>query len=103
MMILKKIILISGSIAVFFSINVQAAESFNQMLTAFKSNEKLFVVERESESLAVIDQGMPKGSISGMHNMNHGVVKFYDKDGYVISRDGYIAKFDPESEKILEE
>lgn len=103
MMILKKIILISGSIAVFFSTNVQAAESFNQMLTAFKSNEKLFVVERESESLAVIDQGMPKGSISGMHNMNHGVVKFYDKDGYVISRDGYIVKFDPESEKILKE
>ena len=46
---------------------------------------------------------MPKGSISGMHNMNHGVVKFYDKDGYVISRDGYIVKFDPESEKILKE
>ena len=35
--------------------------------------------------------------------MNHGVVKFYGKDGYVISRDGYVIKFDPKSEKILSE
>jgi protein NirF len=100
-MILKKIVL-SASIAALFFLNAEA-QNFNQMLTAFKSNEKLFVVERESESLAVIDQGMPKGSISGMHNMNHGVVKFDGKDGYVISRDGYIVKFDPENEKILKE
>jgi protein NirF len=35
--------------------------------------------------------------------MNHGVVKFYDNDGYVISRDGYIIKFDPIEEKIIKE
>lgn len=35
--------------------------------------------------------------------MNHGVVKFDGKDGYVISRDGYVVKFDPISEKILAE
>jgi protein NirF len=51
----------------------------------------------------VIDEGMPKGHMTGMHDMNHGVVKFYEKDGYVISRDGYIIKFDPSSEKILKE
>lgn len=34
-----------------------------------------------------------------MRNMNHGVVKFGGKDGYVISRDGYVIKFDPITEK----
>ncbi len=100
-MTLKKIVL-SASIAALFFLNAEA-QNFNQMLTAFKTNEKLFVVERESESLAIIDQGMPKGSMSGVHNMNHGVVKFDGKDGYVISRDGYIVKFDPENEKIVKE
>ncbi|MDP2893299.1 MAG: nitrite reductase, partial [Sulfurimonas sp.] len=60
-MILKKIVL-SASIAALFFVNAEA-QNFNQMLTAFKTNEKLFVVERESESLAIIDQGMPKGSM----------------------------------------
>lgn len=100
-MIFKKLVLSASAAALFF-VNAEA-QSFNQMLTSFTSNEKLFIVERENESLAVVEQGMPKGSIAGMHNMNHGVVKFEDKDGYVISRDGYIVKFDPVNEKILKE
>jgi protein NirF len=68
-----------------------------------KKSEKFFVVERENSSLAIIENGLPKGRIEHVHNMNHGVVKFYEKDGYVISRDGYVVKFDPESEKILQE
>lgn len=83
-------------------VNLQA-KGVNPVLSMLKGNEKLFIVERESESLAVVEQGMPKGSISGMHNMNHGVVKFFEKDGYVISRDGYIVKFDPQNEKVLKE
>jgi protein NirF len=67
------------------------------------AKEKFFVVERESESLATIYDGLKRTNIEGMHNMNHGVVKFEGKDGYVISRDGYVVKFDPESEKILAE
>jgi protein NirF len=67
------------------------------------AKEKFFVVERESESLATIYEGLKRTNIEGMHNMNHGVVKFDGKDGYVISRDGYVVKFDPESEKILAE
>ena len=67
------------------------------------AKEKFFVVERESSSLATIFNGLKRTNIEGMHNMNHGVVKFRDKDGYVISRDGYVIKFDPESEKILAE
>ena len=67
------------------------------------AKEKFFVVERESESLATIYDGLKRTNIEGMHNMNHGVVKFDGKDGYVISRDGFVVKFDPESEKILAE
>jgi len=72
----------------------------SEMLNA---NDKLFVVERENSSLAIIEHGMTRGHLEGMHNMNHGVVKFEGKDGYVISRDGWVVKFDPENEKILRE
>lgn len=67
------------------------------------ATEKIFIVERESQSLAVVEKDLTRNHIENMRNMNHGVVKFYGKDGYVISRDGYIIKFDPESEKILKE
>ena len=79
------------------------AQGVNPILSALNTNEKVFVVERESNSLAVIDRGMTKGHMKGMHNMNHGVVKFDGKDGYVISRDGWVVKFDPEKEVIVKE
>lgn len=84
-------------------VGIAEAQGVNPILASVKGEEKVFVVERESNSLAVIEQGMTKGHIDGMHDMNHGVVKFYDNDGYVISRDGYIIKFDPQNEKILKE
>ena len=37
--------------------------------------EKYFVVQRESESIAVIENGIKYSTIKNMHNMNHGVVK----------------------------
>ncbi len=67
---------------------------------AMSAKEKLFVVERESSSIAVIENDILKSKIKNVHNMNHGVVKFDGKDGYLISRDGYVVKFDPVSEKI---
>ncbi|APW64791.1 MULTISPECIES: cytochrome D1 domain-containing protein [Arcobacteraceae] len=72
-------------------------------LSSSYAKEKFFVVERESSSLATIYNGLKRTNIEGMRNMNHGVVKFEGKDGYVISRDGYVIKFDPEAEKILAE
>ena len=63
------------------------------------AHEKFFVVERESQSVAVIEDGLVKDHMEHMHNMNHGVMKFDGKDGYLISRDGYIVKFDPLTEK----
>ncbi len=67
------------------------------------ASEKIFVVERESSSLAVIKNGLVSFHLKDMHNLNHGVVKFYGDDGYLISRDGYVVKFDPRSEKKLKE
>ena len=100
-MILNKFLIGASLLGAFF-INADA-KGVNPLLAMLSTNEKIFVVERESESLAVIEQGLTKGHISGMHNMNHGVVKFYGNDGYVISRDGYVVKFDPKAEKILKE
>ncbi len=80
-----------------------SAQNLNPVLSSLNTNEKVFVVERESSSLAVIDHGLPKSHMTGMHNMNHGVVKFEGKDGYVISRDGWVVKFDPEKEVKVKE
>ncbi|MCF6200873.1 MAG: nitrite reductase [Hydrogenimonas sp.] len=68
-----------------------------------KSKDKIFVVERENSALAVIENNMFKGEIKNLHNFNHAVVKFRDNDGYVITRDGYVIKFDPIKEKKLKE
>ncbi len=61
--------------------------------------EKVFVVERESNSVAVIQEGLTRRHMKKMHNMNHGIIKFKGKDAYLISRDGYVVKFDPKTEK----
>jgi len=63
------------------------------------AKEKFFVVERESSSVAIIEDGLTKSHMKNMHNMNHGVIKFDGGDGYIISRDGYIIKFNPITEK----
>ncbi|WP_456391852.1 cytochrome D1 domain-containing protein [Nitratifractor sp.] len=67
------------------------------------AREKIFVVERENSALAVIDFNLKVNEIKDMHNFNHAVVKFRDNDGYVITRDGYVIKFDPLKEKKLKE
>jgi protein NirF len=100
-MILNKLLIGTTLIASLF-INADA-KGVNPVLRMLDTNEKVFVVERENNSLAVIEKGMTKGHIEGMHNMNHGVVKFDGKDGYVISRDGFVIKFDPEKEVIVKE
>ncbi|RLA81093.1 MAG: nitrite reductase [Epsilonproteobacteria bacterium] len=98
---LKKLLLTSIVIASIFS--NASAKGVNPITAMLNTNEKIFVVERESESLAIIEKGLTRGHITGMHNMNHGVVKFDGKDGYVISRDGWVIKFDPKKEIILKE
>ncbi|BAF70896.1 cytochrome D1 domain-containing protein [Nitratiruptor sp. SB155-2] len=72
------------------------------VLTVF-AHEKVFVVERENSALAVIENHKLKNEIKNMHNFNHAVVKFIENDGYVITRDGYLIKFDPIHEKKIAE
>jgi len=67
------------------------------------ASEKIFVVERESESIAIINKGLTKSHMKNMHNMNHGIIKFDGDDGYLISRDGFVVHFDPKTEKVLQE
>jgi protein NirF len=86
---LKKIIVATGLVASLF--------------IQLNASEKYFVVERESNSVAVIENGLPTGHMEHMHNMNHGIIKFYNKDAYLISRDGYVVRFNPETEKKLNE
>ncbi|MCI0500654.1 MAG: nitrite reductase [Epsilonproteobacteria bacterium] len=76
---------------------------FLGLLVSLFGTEKFFVVEREDSSLAVIENGKVSDKIINMKDMNHGVVKFYKKDGYVITRDGYVLRFDPQTHKILNE
>ncbi len=65
--------------------------------------EKIFVVERESQSVAVIEDDKLISRMNNLHNLNHGIIKFDSNDGYLISRDGYVVRFDPVSEKVLNE
>ncbi len=73
------------------------------LLEALFAKEKLFVVERENSALAVIEDHKLKNEITDMHNCNHAVVKFIENDGYMITRDGYLIKFDPVKEKKTKE
>jgi len=100
MKLLKNTFLIIGSLAVILSAS-QLPKDPSLILP--KSKDKLFVVERENSALAVIENNMLTDEIKNMHNFNHAVVKFRDKDGYVITRDGYIIKFDPIKNKKLKE
>lgn len=87
------------TIAAWLWIAVACIYAKPQFTVSQEAKEKLFVVERESESLAVIENGLVRSHMRRMHNMNHGVVKFDGEDGYLISRDGYVVKFDPVTEK----
>ncbi|BCD68867.1 cytochrome D1 domain-containing protein [Nitratiruptor sp. YY09-18] len=73
------------------------------VISTLFAHEKVFVVERENSALAVIENHKLKNEIPNMHNCNHAVVKFIERDGYVITRDGYLIKFDPVREKKVAE
>ena len=73
------------------------------VLSSLEAREKLFVVERENAALAVIEKDRFDKEIKEMHNLNHAVVKLRDNDGYVITRDGYVIKFDPVHDRKLKE
>jgi len=100
-MLLQKLLLTTTT--VLLTLSCLHAGEVKPAKETHRINEKVFVVERESSSLAIIENSLPKSHLENMHNMNHGVVKFEGKDGYLISRDGWIMKFDPEKEVKLKE
>lgn len=67
------------------------------------AKERVFVIERENSSVAVIEDNKFLNRIEHLHNLNHGVIKFHKDKGYLITRDGYIIKFDPVSLKVEKE
>jgi len=78
---------------------VYALILFGLLSVSVEAKEKYFVVERESRSVAIIEDGLVKRHMKNMHNMNHGIIKFDGEDGYLISRDGYVVKFNPQTEQ----
>ncbi|MEP9410736.1 MAG: NirF protein [Candidatus Brocadia sp.] len=65
--------------------------------------EKVYVVERERERLAVIENGTLSGEIENLGNLNHATVKFNKNFMYVISRDGYLSQIDTVSNSLLKQ
>ncbi len=63
--------------------------------------EKIYVVERERGSVAVIEDGKLIGRIENLGNMTHSTIKFKDNHAYVISRDGWFSKIDVKNDKLL--
>ncbi len=64
-------------------------------------SEKLYVVERERGSIAIIEDGKIKGKVEDLGNLNHATVKFKDGYAYVISRDGWLSKIDLKEDRLL--
>lgn len=65
------------------------------------SFSKVFVVERETGRLAVIEKDRLKKEIKNLGNLNHATLKFKWGYGFLISRDGVLSKIDPEKEKLI--
>ncbi len=63
--------------------------------------EKLYVVERERGSLAVIVDGEFKKEIKNLGNLNHAIVKTDGNFSYCIARNGYFSKIDNTKDKVV--
>jgi len=62
---------------------------------------KVFVVERETGRLAVIEEDRLVKEIKDLGNLNHATLKFYKGKGYLISRDGWLSLIEPEKAELL--
>ncbi len=63
--------------------------------------EKLYVVERERGSLAVIENDKLVKEIKDLGNLNHAIVKTDGDYSYCIARNGYFSKIDNKTDKVL--
>ncbi len=70
------------------------------VMTNLLANEKLFIIERETNSVAIVEDEQKISTMHDMGNTNHSLIKFDGDKGFIISRDGYIIKFDNNTERI---
>jgi len=61
---------------------------------------KTYVVQRERESLYVLD-GNEEKTITSLGNLNHATMKFDGIYGYVLARDGYLSKIDTVTDQLI--
>ncbi len=71
------------------------------LMFGFSFGEKLYVVERERGSLAVIQDEKLVKEIKNLGNLNHAVVKTDGDFSYCISRNGYFSKIDNKKDVIV--
>ncbi len=71
------------------------------LLISFCYAQKIYVVERERGSVAVIENDRVVREISDLGNMNHATLKFMNRYAYVVSRDGFISWIDTEKDTLL--
>lgn len=63
-------------------------------------NEKIYVVQRERESLQVIEQNKIS-QIQDLGNLNHATMKFKWGRGYLLARNGYLSQIDIENDRLV--
>ncbi|MBF0319205.1 MAG: NirF protein [Nitrospirae bacterium] len=66
----------------------------------YAAAEKLYVVEREREAIAVVDNGKVS-EIENLGSMNHALVKFDAGAAYVVGRDGFFSHIDTKTDKLV--
>jgi protein NirF len=75
--------------------------SCSNLAVNHNTNEKIYVVERERESLSVINNQKEFTTIKDLGNLNHATLKFNGGFAYVLARDGYISKIDTANDSLV--
>lgn len=65
------------------------------------ASDKLYVVQRERESLAVVQNETLVKTIPELGNLNHATIKYKGNVAFVLSRDGVLSKVDTEKDLLL--
>lgn len=63
--------------------------------------EKVFVVERERESIALIKNEKEYKTIKDLGNLNHATLKFKNGFAYVLARNGFLSKIDTLNDELV--
>lgn len=67
---------------------------------SMNNQEKIFVVERDRESVFVLENSK-QSEIVDLGNLNHATIKFEGDFGYVLARNGFITKFNAKTNEVI--